>query len=237
MFDYRRMTAIVADVTDHSLSPILSQIGIRVLAAQDAAQVVSLQQQYFADMVFADILLPGMEVTALFRQMQRSGCAVRPGCALTCVTGFPVPEAGFPVLPRPYAPQDVLSLLPQLLPEHRAISAETRAHIENMLDRLGIPEHHGKAYLCSAIGMTINDSRLSGQLSARLYPAIAAAHGASPAQVERAIRHCIDTAWRRGSAEEQYRLFGNTIDAQRGKPTVGAMIARGADILRLEESV
>lgn len=237
MFDYCRMTAIVADVTDHSLSPVLSQIGIRVLPTQNAAQVVSLQERYLADFVFADILLPGMDFPALFRQLQRSRCTVRPGCALTCVTGFPVPESEFPVLPRPYARQDVLRLLSQLLPEHRAIPDDTRRQTEAMLNRLGFPVHPGTTYLCSAIGMTIHDSRLSGRLSARLYPAIAETCGVSPAQVERAIRHCIDTAWKLGSAEEQYRLFGNTIDAQRGKPTVGAMIARSADILRLEETL
>ena len=58
--------------------------------------------------------------------------------------------------------------------------------------------------------------------------------GADARHVERAIRHVIDVAWRSGEMEAQYKIFGDTIDAKRGSPTCGEMIAQIADILRWE---
>ena len=49
-----------------------------------------------------------------------------------------------------------------------------------------------------------------------------------------AICHVIDCAFRTGEIERQHRIFGDTIDARRGKPTGGEMIAQLADILRWE---
>ena len=49
-----------------------------------------------------------------------------------------------------------------------------------------------------------------------------------------AMRHAIDVAWRTGEIEQQQAIFGDTIDARRGKPTCGEMIALLADILRWE---
>ena len=78
------------------------------------------------------------------------------------------------------------------------------------------------------------DSRLLRALTTRLYPSIAIEFGVERRHVERAMRHTIDEAWRSGEMEAQYRLFGDTIDAKRGSPTCGEMIARIADILRWE---
>jgi hypothetical protein len=44
----------------------------------------------------------------------------------------------------------------------------------------------------------------------------------------------IEVAWRTGEIDEQARIFGDTIDARRGRPTCGEMIAQLADILRWE---
>lgn len=232
-----RKTAIVADATDHGLSGLLSRMDIRALTARTAAEALMLAHRYPADMAFVDVMLPGADVHALLRSLQHLSGGVRPGCVLTCIAGFPVIANAIPVLTRPYRCEDIRSLLPELLPEARLPDSALQKRIDSLLDRLGIPQHSGRTYLSSAIAMTVNDSRLSAQLSRRIYPAIAARCGATCAQVGRAVRHCIDSAWQYGSAEEQYRLFGNTIDAQRGKPSVGQMIARSADILRLEETL
>ena len=58
--------------------------------------------------------------------------------------------------------------------------------------------------------------------------------GMTPAQAERAIRYVIDAAWRTGAMEEQNRIFGDTIDARRGRPPCGEMIAQLAEHLRWE---
>ena len=53
-------------------------------------------------------------------------------------------------------------------------------------------------------------------------------------QAERAMRYAIDAAWRTGQIDNQHRIFGDTIDARRGKPTCGEMIAQLAEELRWE---
>jgi two-component system response regulator (stage 0 sporulation protein A) len=51
--------------------------------------------------------------------------------------------------------------------------------------------------------------------------------------VERAIRHAIELAWDRGNVELMNKVFGYTIDVERGKPTNSESIAMVADRLRV----
>ncbi|MBP3607934.1 MAG: hypothetical protein J6J11_06425 [Treponema sp.] len=55
-----------------------------------------------------------------------------------------------------------------------------------------------------------------------------------PSRVERAIRHAIEVAWSRGKLDVNNSMFGNTISANKGKPTNSEFIAMIADKLRLE---
>ena len=97
-----------------------------------------------------------------------------------------------------------------------------------------MPEHPGRLCLYRAVELCWADRRRLNALRAALYPAIARSTGLTAEQVERAIRHVIDGAFRSGAIEEQHKIFGDTIDARRGKPTSGEMIAQLADILRWE---
>lgn len=67
-------------------------------------------------------------------------------------------------------------------------------------------------------------------LTKELYPAIAKAAGTSAARVERNIRHSIGKAWQRCPIEVQYRMFGNTVNPNTGRPTVGEYVARLAKL-------
>lgn len=232
MIDCSGLTAIVADRADHGLPGLLETLGMRAYAAETASQAAEMCRVRCVDLVFADVLTGGPQ---LLLSLRRNYGIVRPGCALTCIGGFPAQDAGFPVLVRPYTQEALAALIGQMLDQALEIDGALALRIDALLTRLGVPETPGRRYLGRAVGMAVCDSRLSSRLSAKLYPRIAAQCGANPAQVERAIRRCIDQAWSRGSINEQYALFGNTIDAQRGKPTIAQMIARCADILRLEE--
>lgn len=63
-------------------------------------------------------------------------------------------------------------------------------------------------------------------MSKELYPAVARQHGSTGARVERAMRHAIEKAWSRGSIDEQRRVFGWSVDPEKGRPCVGEYIAR-----------
>lgn len=95
-----------------------------------------------------------------------------------------------------------------------------------MLD-LGHPERcSGTGLLRQAVAMY--DPRAS--LVKDLYPALAAAAGSTPARVERAMRHSIEVAWKRGDYGAQVEYFGCTVDPEKGRPTVGEYVARVARI-------
>ena len=86
----------------------------------------------------------------------------------------------------------------------------------------------GTAYLRQAVktyepGMTMTKD---------LYPGVAKAVGSTGARVERCMRHSIEKAWMRGSEEARLRYFGNSIDPQSGRPTVGEYVARLARLAR-----
>ena len=53
--------------------------------------------------------------------------------------------------------------------------------------------------------------------------------------MERAIRHAIEVAWNRGKIDTIDKIFGYTVNNNKGKPTNSEFIALIADKLRLEE--
>lgn len=59
-------------------------------------------------------------------------------------------------------------------------------------------------------------------------------YNTTTSRVERAIRHAIEVAWNRGEIETLERIFGYTINNNKGKPTNSEFIALIADKLRLE---
>lgn len=101
--------------------------------------------------------------------------------------------------------------------------------IDTALKELGHPENQlGTGYL----RLACREWYPGIMLTKELYPGIAKAVGSTPSRVERAMRHSIETAWMRSPLDTQLRYFGNTIDPQRGKPTVGEYVATVALICR-----
>lgn len=113
--------------------------------------------------------------------------------------------------------------------QRRGAEAEAR----QLLLELGMPDHiKGHRYVLTAICMTVGDFELVSSITKVLYPTVAGKFGATPAQVERAIRHAIEVTWVRGDASVVEKYFGNTVSACKGKPTNGEFIARCANVIR-----
>ena len=107
--------------------------------------------------------------------------------------------------------------------------------IEDMLKELGVNGANlGWGYLKTAIELCMEDEQRLHNITRSLYPAIAEAHGTTPARVERSIRHALDSAFLVGDVEAQFRIFGNTI-AMRGRPTNSGFIAGCVHELRRRE--
>ncbi len=115
-------------------------------------------------------------------------------------------------------------------------SLETK--ITNMIQEIGVPAHiKGYLYLREAITMVINDMDYLGAVTKELYPAVAEKFNTTPSRVERAIRHAIEVAWNRGKIDTIDKIFGYTVNNNKGKPTNSEFIALIADKLRLEQDV
>lgn len=107
--------------------------------------------------------------------------------------------------------------------------------VTSILHEVGVPAHiKGYIYLREAIKLVIDDVELLGGITKILYPMIAEKYNTTPSRVERAIRHAIEVAWNRGRVETIDKIFGYTIDQNKGKPTNSEFIAMVADKMRLD---
>lgn len=109
-----------------------------------------------------------------------------------------------------------------------------RAVLECM-HRLGIPSHFkGHRYLRWAVAMVIEEPDLLSKMTKELYPRVAEKTRTTPSQVERAMRHAIETSMTKGDLKYIDKVFGYSVDVHKGKPTNSSFIARLADNIRLE---
>ena len=100
--------------------------------------------------------------------------------------------------------------------------------LDDFLLDLGFSESvRGTEYVREAVARYAAGER---SLSKEIYPAIGAACGSNAANVERCMRFAIDRAWSRGGVDVQERLFGFSVDPDRGCPTNSEFVARLARV-------
>lgn len=217
---------------------LLTAAGIEIAArALSVPEAVSAVRRFQPDLLVADAILPGGDAESLLRQVFAMPLQRYPD-AVILDPGLPAPMAerlralGAAPVARPVTAEALGAALsggdPGFLPP------EHTARLQALLNALGVPPHPGREMLCRATALCWRDRSRLDNLRLRIYPEAGRPYGRSAAQAERAIRHVIEAAWRRGEIEAQHRIFGNTIDARRGRPTCGEMIAQLADILRWE---
>ena len=107
--------------------------------------------------------------------------------------------------------------------------------VTNIIHEIGVPAHiKGYQYLRDALILSVNDMEMLNSITKILYPTIAKKHQTTSSRVERAIRHAIEVACRRGKMDTIDALFGYTVSTGKGKPTNSEFIALIADKIRLE---
>lgn len=108
--------------------------------------------------------------------------------------------------------------------------------ITKILHELGIPSHiKGYQYIREAILLAVENQDIINSITKTLYPTLATKFNTTPSRVERAIRHAIEVAWNRGQIEIHDKIFGYTVNSNKGKPTNSEFIAMIADKLMMEE--
>lgn len=203
-----------------------------VTCVSDGLSALRLAQLRLTDVIVADAVLPVLDGALVAERIFTLPLTVYPAVVILAVPGM-CPKGGL-ALEKPLTREKLADALEATRLERRAIPEGKRERASLALDSVGVPEHCGRQYLLRAIELAWMDGRLVKALTTRLYPAVAGEFGVNARQVERAMRHVIDAAWRSGELEAQYKLFGDTLDAKRGGPTCGEMIAQIADILRWE---
>lgn len=103
------------------------------------------------------------------------------------------------------------------------------------LREMGIPSNlNGYVYLRDAIMLVLGQGDMLSSITRVVYPSIADKHNTTAPRVERSMRHAIEIAWTRGDIDTLNDVFGHTVDAEKGRPTNSAFIARIADKIRLD---
>ena len=107
--------------------------------------------------------------------------------------------------------------------------------VTKMIHDVGVPAHiKGYQYIREAIILSISDDEMINNVTKLLYPTLAKKFSTTSSRVERAIRHAIEVAWNRGQIEMHEKIFGYTVNSNKGKPTNSEFIAMIADKLRLK---
>jgi len=115
-----------------------------------------------------------------------------------------------------------------------APAADPETILRQILLELGAPDHLlGHPYVIQGVLLVIHDQMYINNITFGLYPQLAARFDTTAARVERAIRHLVEVTWSRGDLEVLSRYFGNTVSAEKGKPTNGEFIARLANVVKL----
>ncbi|MBU3183210.1 sporulation transcription factor Spo0A, partial [Clostridium psychrophilum] len=121
---------------------------------------------------------------------------------------------------------------------NKSRSVDMIAQITNIMHKIGVPPHiKGYLYLREAINRVVSDPELISAITKELYPSIGKEFNTTASRVERAMRHAIDVAWSKGQVDVINKIFGYTINNEKGRPTNSEFIAMIADKLRLENRV
>ncbi len=247
--------ASFTDLLENTLqnAPGFSVIGV----ARDGGEAIQMTESLHPDLVLMDIVMPKVDGISALCEIKRMPVPVRPHVVMvsaamqdTTMRMCAAAGADFCML----KPVDTTSLAERLravckpavpvstAPKESSDPDELRRTIErsvtDTIHSVGIPANiKGYQYLRDAIIMSIADAELIGAITKQLYPRVAGRHNTSPSRVERAIRHAIEVACIRGNDEVLYRLFGYTVNNNKGKPTNSEFIALIADKLRLDLQV
>ena len=109
--------------------------------------------------------------------------------------------------------------------------ADMEKNIAIFLNSMGINASiKGYHYLKTAVSMAAKDQDAMVGITKRLYPDVAKVHQTTSGKVERAIRHAVESSWKRGGSKVYCKMTGCYFG---DKPTNGQFIGTIAECLRL----
>ena len=214
-----------------------------VRSCGEGNEALGLMTSFRPDVVLLDLMLPGLDGITILERTVASG--LQP--MVLAVTGYYNPYmldaiqrmgVGY-LMVKPCDIQATIARLGDLsqrLKRPLVARADPKVHVSNLLLALGIPTKlKGYSYLREAVILMAEDPDQS--VTKELYPAVAAACGGDPKNVERSIRSAIEKAWLFRD-ENYWKLFfpadGTGLIR---RPTNGEFIARLANALKMDEKI
>ncbi len=220
---------------------------VTVSSSEDGLQTLHAIYTFTPDVLVLDQILPALDGSAVLESIKDTGLSCPPKvvllsssmpCSSNILTSFTDACA-----PAQADAQEVLRVVIQAGDMLQGVLAklsvpQRRALIEAYLEELGMPRHlKGRIYLVYLLDLVIPYALLIDSLTTKLYPASAKAYGTTAAAVERCIRHAIEATWSKGDMLALERLFGLSIDPERGKPTNREFLAMSAQHIRQKTAV
>jgi len=239
--DNKEFTAIIQEHLEGQ--PDIELVGV----AHNGEEILNIIKDSEPDVVVLDIIMPHLDGIGVLERIKLSA-GYRPKIIALTALGQEslvsrIIELGVDYyLLKPFSVDVLTKRIKQLIgaPEQKTAlriieSRPVDVEVTNIIRELGIPAHiKGYQYLREAIAMIVADIDFLGAVTKELYPTVAEKFSTTPSRVERAIRHSIEVAWSRGNMEMINKLFGCTVNADKGKPTNSEFMALIADKLRME---
>lgn len=103
--------------------------------------------------------------------------------------------------------------------------------VSDMIIRMGVaPSLKGFHYLRSSVFIMLEEEDASVGITKKIYPDVAKMYKTTLGKVERAMRHAIDSAWKKNDGVDFTRVFGFSFNK---KPTNGQLLASITEHVKL----
>ncbi len=185
------------------------------------------------DVLVTDMLLDGLNGITLLEQVKK--CTVKTKIILiTAIKTESIVDrallAGVDyILMKPYdistlkkriKDMTCFSMTDESLPSTVASDTYVERQITAILNSTGImPNLKGYHYIKAALMISYKQEEMQGGITKVVYPEIARLNHTTTARVERAIRHAIETSWKRCGKNEYYQRLGFVAFDKEKRPT------------------
>lgn len=205
-------------------------------------QAIEVCRKTVPDILVIDAVLPGVDGLAVMEHLRREMGSRMPrviGCSRTSFSrmGF-LRRGAKAVVSMPWNTQQLKSAILQEMADMETQmkwDEERQRQAGILLGQMGMHTSlKGYEYLSCAAALALENESRQFAVSKAIYVPIARRYQTTPQNVERLIRHAIESTMSAARAKGVYTLFGNTIDPAKGKPTNAQAIALLVQKLRVE---
>ncbi|MEG0901636.1 MAG: sporulation initiation factor Spo0A C-terminal domain-containing protein, partial [Clostridia bacterium] len=201
--------------------------GWDIVLAQDGGDALQLLTREQFDLLLLHVCLPKLDGLSVLAELKAQGQTCPPRVLLMCEPElFPCgcmrPDCIVPLSAAPERVAELLRVLAQKpLPALAAANRATVAReVEELLDALCLRRGlKGRTYAAWLMARLVPAPMLDAAAMNGHYADCAKAFHTTPAAVERCLRVAVESVFTQGSMSGIERVFGATVDPERGKPT------------------